>query len=62
MYSQLRMMVTQDHHGDEGQPYPWLGLNMIQPQESLTMASLSFAQVVMEVDLLIIILCMCIYI
>lgn len=23
MYSQLRMMVTQDHHGDEGQPYPF---------------------------------------
>ena len=25
MYSQLRMMVTQDHHGDEGQPYPSFG-------------------------------------
>lgn len=23
-YSQWRMMVTQDHHGDEGQPYPSL--------------------------------------
>eukprot|EP00435_Cladocopium_sp_Y103_P012876 s3119_g3.t1 len=23
IYSQLRMMVTQDHHGDEGQPYPF---------------------------------------
>lgn len=28
MYSQLRMMVTQDHHGDEGQPYPSFGSTM----------------------------------
>lgn len=28
LQSQLRMMVTQDHHGDEGQPYPF-GTNLL---------------------------------